>query len=436
VGIQIITEKPAKITKTSVEGAWGRRAPATRLIVRDKDTRGLALIVNPTSMAWVFAYRPRGKDPATGKRWPNKTVTLGNPSSLSIDDARHAAAAMKGQAAAGDDPHAARKAKLAKAATERATTTTRLLDDYEKALPKRPKLRGAGLPTPRHVAEEIAHARAAAGTMGVADLAVARIDNTHLRRLLAAEAARPATARARFGAFSRFLDWAQDEGVIKINPCLSVARSRRPKPIAARAHYLTPAELAVMWNAADKLDSLYRDLVRFLIALPCRRGEAINLDWSHLDLKEAAWSQPGAMTKNGEPHRLHLHPLALAILTARHKDAENPKGGLVFPSPRAKAPVDTFTDIKAELEKESGLTGWRWHDFRRSFASVLGEAGLPEPVLDACLNHRQSATRGGVLGVYQRAQRWPEQVAAMKAWGEALRVAIEGKPKRAEKVAA
>jgi integrase len=53
------------------------------------------------------------------------------------------------------------------------------------------------------------------------------------------------------------------------------------------------------------LDPLYRDLVRFLMALPCRRGEAINLDWSHLDLKEAVWSQPGAMTKNGEPHRLH-----------------------------------------------------------------------------------------------------------------------------------
>jgi integrase len=60
-----------------------------------------------------------------------------------------------------------------------------------------------------------------------------------------------------------------------------------------------------MWKAADKLDPLYRDLVRFLMALPCRRGEAINLDWSHLDLKEAVWSQPGAMTKNGEPHRLH-----------------------------------------------------------------------------------------------------------------------------------
>jgi len=48
----------------------------------------------------------------------------------------------------------------------------------------------------------------------------------------------------------------------------------------------------------------------------------------------------------------------------------------------------------------------------------------PEAVADAILNHRQSATRGGVLGVYQLAQRWPEQVAAMKHWGDALLDAI------------
>jgi len=133
------------------------------------------------------------------------------------------------------------------------------------------------------------------------------------------------------------------------------------------------------------------------------------------------------MTKNDEPHRLHLHPLALEILTERHTAAKNPKSGPVFPAPRSGKPIDTFTDLKANLEKESGVTGWRWHDFRRSFASVLGEAGLPEPVLDACLNHRQSATRGGVLGVYQKAQRWPEQISALKAWGEALSAAIEGR---------
>jgi hypothetical protein len=43
------------------------------------------------------------------------------------------------------------------------------------------------------------------------------------------------------------------------------------------------------------------------------------------------------------------------------------------------------------------------------------------------LNHRQSTTRGGVLGVYQRASRWPEQVKAMELWGRLLDAAIEGR---------
>jgi integrase len=87
--------------------------------------------------------------------------------------------------------------------------------------------------------------------------------------------------------------------------------------------------------------------------------------------------------------------------------------GLVFPAPRSGKEIDTFTDIKADLVEATKLadgdgdtlTGWTWHDFRRSFASALGENGIPELVADAVLNHRQAATRGGVLGVYQRSSR-------------------------------
>ncbi len=96
--------------------------------------------------------------------------------------------------------------------------------------------------------------------------------------------------------------------------------------------------------------------------------------------------------------------------------------------------MDTFSDIKTELDEATGLKGWTWHDFRRSFATALGEAGIPEAVADAVLNHRQSATRGGVLGVYQRASRWPEQVKAMELWGRLLAAAIEGREAGAEVV--
>jgi len=154
------------------------------------------------------------------------------------------------------------------------------------------------------------------------------------------------------------------------------------------------------------------------------------MDWSHVDLDTAEWHQPGHMTKNREPHRLHLHPLALDVLRQRH-EATGGKG-LVFPAPRSGGALTTFSAIKAALVEATGahgetLTGWAWHDTRRSFATALGEAGVSETVADAVLNHRQAATRGGVLGVYQRGSRWPEQMRAMELWGRLLSAAMNGR---------
>ncbi len=95
--MRVTSEGPTKITKATIDAAWRRRKPDHRLIVRDKDCRGLALIVNATSMTWSYAYRPRGTDPVTGRRWPNRTVTIGNPATHSPDDARAEANRIKGR---------------------------------------------------------------------------------------------------------------------------------------------------------------------------------------------------------------------------------------------------------------------------------------------------------------------------------------------------
>ena len=424
-----VSEGPVRITKATVDGAWKRRAEGVRLMVRDAECRGLALVVNPTSMTWRFDYRPRGVDAHTGRRWPMQSITLGNPATHAPDEARTAANKIKGQAASGGDPAAEKRAALQAERCRRALTLGRLLDDYTKVLPTRPKLRGTGLPCPSHAREDAARARAAVDAMDARTTPVAELTAADVRRMLDATAAFPSVARARFGSLSRFLDWCQEGGHIATNPCVLVAKARRPKAVSARAHFLPVADLARLWRAAETLaHPVHRDLARFLMAVPCRRGEAAALDWSHLDLDGAEWRQPGKLTKNGEAHRLHLHPLALDLLRRRWAEAGKPKAGLVFPSPEAGRRIQTFSDAKAVLDTAAGLTGWRWHDFRRSFATALAEAGTPEAVADAVLNHRQSGTRGGVLGVYQRASRWPEQVRAMQAWGGLLVGALAPKP--------
>jgi integrase len=435
MAIAVRNEGAVRITKATVEAAWRRREKNTRIVIRDIECRGLALVVNPSAMSWVYSYKPRGMDITTGRRFPTKSVTIGGPASHSPDDARIAANRIKEAAKGGADPAAEKRARQAEDAHRRATTVDRLMDLYAADMPKRPKMRGTGLPSAAYVSTELAHLRAAVATMGCASRPAANVTPNDLRKLLKAVAGQAAVAKHRFGAVSRFFDWCMDEGHVRLNVCLQVGKAKRPKPPAARNRFLTPAQIAILWKAAERMAlPLHRDFTRFLVVIPCRRNEAARMDWAHLDLNAGTWAQPDKLTKNGDPHRFHLPALALDILRARHVAAGEPKAGLVFPAPKAKKPLSTFSAINAELDTLSGLTGWAWHDLRRSFATALGEAGFAEAVADAMLNHRQAATRGGVLGVYQKAERWPERRAAMEAWADALAAAIKGETGAAQVV--
>lgn len=432
-------EGPVKITRATIEKAWRRRAAGHRLMIGDAECRGLALVVNPTGMVWRFDYKPRGLDPVTGKRFNSRSVTIGTPAKFSPEDARAEASRHKSDVQNGADPADAKRQAIAAAAERRARTVDRLLEDYAKARPAQRKLRGGGgTASAAHVANEIAYLRAAVAAMGVADRPVEEIGRRQIESMLNAAASMVASAKHRFGALSRFLDWCQWQGFIPVNPCTHVPKDRRPRAPDARQHRIPLADLAAIWRAAGDapgLSDVQRDFVRFLLAVPCRRGEAATMDWAHLDLQAGIWQQPGALTKNGDTHRFLLPALALEMLRKRHEDAGKPAAGLVFPSPRAGKPLSTFSDLREMLG--AAVPGdWRLHDIRRSFASTLAENGIAEPVADAVLNHRQSATRGGVRGVYQVAPRWPEQMRAMQLWGEMLAAAIEGRDPPAENVVA
>jgi integrase len=375
-----VTSETTKITKATIDAVWRRRAPDHRLIIRDRICRGLMLVVNATSMTWSYAYRPRGLDPATRRRWSNRSVTIGNPASHSIETARHEVNRLKAEIAAGGDPALSRKVLLADAQRRRGATLGRLFDDYAKVIVCRQKPRGGGRLSPTYVAEELAQIQMALAHMDAARFPVADLTPEHVRRLVATVEGET-TARKRFGALSRFLDWAVDFGHIPFNPCAQVSRAMRPKPPQARSSFLTVPELARLWRAAEALrEPVWRDLSRFLIVMPCRRNEAARMQWEHVKPEAAEWHQPGHLTKNGEPHRLYLPALALDLLGERRAVSDGK--GLVFAAPKSGRPVTTFSDMKAELVKAMAgepLPDWRWHDVRRSFASAVAEHGVAEP---------------------------------------------------------
>ena len=97
-------------------------------------------------------------------------------------------------------------------------------------------------------------------------------------------------------------------------------------------------------------------------------------------------------------------------------------------------PITTFSAMLRALHRAApAVEPWSLHDLRRSFASVLGRLGQDdETTIDAVLNHRQAATRGGVLGVYNKSTRLPAQAAALERWGRLIEDALEGRFSEAE----
>ncbi len=423
-------EGPVKITKKTIESYWPRRAAGQRIVIQDNECRGLSLIVNAHSMTWTYSWKPPGVNAETGRRFSSTSLALGNTVTHTPDQARNAANLMKGQAKGGADLAKVRRDNGKALADERTWTVNRLLELYEPAVKARVKKSTGAAISAGHAADELAHMRFAVAAMKAGRSKISEIGKDDLRMMLDAEARKPATARARFGACYRFFDWAKDQGYLTLNPCDLIAKARRPGTPSARTHCLSPAQLARIWHAADGAEGLFpvhRDLIRFLIAVPCRRGEARSMDWSQVDLTDAVWRQPSALTKNGKAHQFHLHALALQMLWQRHLDAGAPPAGLVFPAPRTGRVIDTFGPMKVAIDIAAELTGWHFHDFRRSYASALGEASFSETVADLTLNHRAAATRSGVLGAYQVSTRWDDQVKAMQLWGDLLAAAISGK---------
>jgi len=228
---------------------------------------------------------------------------------------------------------------------------------------------------------------------------------------------RPRTARA-LETVQRFCDFLVEELVIESNPAKYLPKSRRPARAKDRSRFFSEAELHAFLAAATKLDDQRRLIVELLVAMPVRISSIERLTWSHIDIVGRRWFFPGKMTKNGDDLTLHLNDRAITVLNEMSVGASD---AVVFPNSRGSG-FNAWSWLKyAMIDVGFVAEDWGWHDLRRTFISLMAERDLAdESVLDAALNHRQSATRGGVRGIYNRARRWRAHVAAMEAWSRLL----------------
>ena len=70
-----------------------------------------------------------------------------------------------------------------------------------------------------------------------------------------------------------------------------------------------------------------------------------------------------------------------------------------------------------QLDARCGVTGWRLHDLRRTVATGMADIGVQPHIIEAVLNH-VSGHKGGVAGIYNRANYAAEKAAALARWDE------------------
>jgi integrase len=392
----------AKLTDSFIRNV---KVPATgRVMITDELQPGLQLRVTDKG-AISFSVVGRGPDGRITRR------TLGRYPAVSLKAAREGA---RKQSQAIKDGQDLRREAAERLAAERAEEIDRITVGDAVARYMSECVRPNEHLSDGYRQNIQIHLRKAVDEMGVKGLPLLDIGRRDLLKLIETHRGRNATARHRLGDMSRFLDWCVEQELIRENPAHAISTRQRPKAPTARSRVLTREEIKAIWVAAGEVGGLIGDYVRFWLLVPARRGEISGMTWEHVDLANRRWEQPGKLTKNNEPHAFHLTDEAIRILERREQATGG--GGLVFASERSGGEIKGWSQIKLKLQKLTGTEGWTWHDMRRTFVSELAEADCDIDLLDGILNHRQAASRGGVLGVYQRSTRWPAKIEAMETW--------------------
>jgi integrase len=217
----------------------------------------------------------------------------------------------------------------------------------------------------------------------------------------------PIAANKALKTIKTFLRWCVGRAVLDQSPADGVPL---PAKETARDRILTDDELAQVIIAARKIGNPYGGIVELLALTGQRREEVARCTWNELDLDAKTWMLPTERTKNAKPHLVHLSNQALAVLNQAATQGKH-----VF-SRSGDRRFDDFSRAKHELDKLSGVTGWRLHDLRRTCVSGMARIGVPPHVADKILNH-QAGTISGVAAVYQRHDFIAERKNALERWG-------------------
>lgn len=181
--------------------------------------------------------------------------------------------------------------------------------------------------------------------------------------------------------FNKAVRWE----LISDNPVKGVAKNQEQP----RHRYLSEAERIRFMAALDmRPDSSSSLALRFLLLTGARRGEVLNARWDQMNMTEQTWTKSGAHTKQRTLHRVPLSSGAIDVLDRASNLHDS---DFVFAGKSGKALVEIKKLFHA-ICGEANILGFRIHDLRHSYASLLVSGGISLPIIGGLLGHTQVST--------------------------------------------
>ncbi len=217
---------------------------------------------------------------------------------------------------------------------------------------------------------------------------VASLTLKEARSYLEQYADAPQNQNNAFRALRAFLNWCIREGHIEHHP---LVRIPEPNPKPSRDRVLSDDELKAIWQHTDFHP--YGHIVRCLMLSGQRLSQIWKADpkWIEDDVIHF----PKEIMKGKESHTIPL-----TLLLAEHL--------------QPPFQCNSWSKSKVRLDKACGVTGWKLHDLRRTFATNCAKLGQPIHIVEQILHHR-SGTVSGIVKVYNRYSYLDEMKIALEA---------------------
>ncbi|MDP7098064.1 MAG: site-specific integrase [Rhodospirillales bacterium] len=221
-------------------------------------------------------------------------------------------------------------------------------------------------------------------------LRVTDVTHSDVARLHHSLRGTPYQANRVLAVMSKMFNWAEPKGYRESgsNPCRHVEKN----PEKGRERFLSEEELVRLADVLNEAEHEGNEspyitaAVRLLIFTGARRGEILNLEWSHVDFKQAMLLLPDSKTGK---KTIYLSPPALEVLANIPRLESNP---FVICGNKPGEHLVNLTKPWRRIRKRAGLEDVRIHDLRHSFASVAASGGLSLPMIGKLLGHTQAAT--------------------------------------------